>query len=204
MSIELDTFLPYILPRAKGCPDIIALLNTRLAIIELCQKSLIWREYQDTIWTVAGTTAYEYEVSDQGQQVCKLLSLTLDGSQVDLIDPAAGKMLDADGFTGPYAYGGFTGFELRPAQVDDLPIVTYAVVAPSLTATAVPDSFGQYIEAIANGALSRILNAKDKAYSDGAGAGDARADWERAITDAKADALTGSARVTIRTAKNWF
>jgi hypothetical protein len=201
--VILDDFQPYILPSAKGCPGIIANLNTRLAIIELCQKSMLWREYQTPIATVALQTAYAYAPA-ANQQVCTLLSMTLDGAEVGVIDPATGKMLDADSYTGNYAYGGFSGFELHPAQAADLSIVTYATVAPSLTATTVPDSLGKYIEAIANGALSRILAAKDKAYSDPAGALIAKLQWEAAIEDAKSDAQRGSARVVTRTRKVWF
>ena len=199
----LDDFLPYILPRAKGCPSIIASQATRLAIIELCRKAMIWREYQTAIPTVALQTAYAYAPA-AGQQVCTLLSLTLAGTDVDLIDPAAGKMLDANGYTGNYAYGGFAGFELRPAKVPGLSIVTYATVAPSLTASTVPDALGRYIGAIADGALSRILTAKDKEYSDMAGAVNAQARWNDAIADAKSDALNGTARAKTRTSKVWF
>ena len=199
----LDDFLPYILPRAKGCPSIIANQATRLAIIELCRKAMIWREYQTAIPTVALQTAYTYSPA-VNQQVCTLLSLTLVGTDVEVIDPAAGKLLDANGYTGNYAYGGFAGFELRPAQAAALSIVTYATVAPSLTATTVPDALGRYIEAIADGALSRILTAKDKEYSDIAGAVNAQSKWDDAIADAKSDALTGTARAKTRTHKVWF
>ena len=194
----LDDFLSYILPNAKGCPAIIANQATRLAIIELCGKSLIWREYQDSISTMALKTAYEYEVGTD-QQIVMLLSLTLAGDDVAVVDPQKGRTLDAKGYAGSYAYGTFTGFELRPAQAAAQSIVTYSAVAPSIAATAVPDSMGRYIEAIANGALSRILAAKDKEYSDVAGAVNARTKWDDAIADAKGDALRGNARTVTRT-----
>lgn len=199
----LDDLLPYILPKAKGCPALVATLNARLAAIELCRKAMIWREYQTSTPTVALQTAYAYTPA-ANQQVCKLLSLTLAGEDVDVLDPAAGKMLDTAGQVGPYAYGGFIGFELHPAQEADLAIVTYSVVAPSIAATTIPDSMGRYAEEIANGALSRILAEKDKSYSDPNGAVLAMGLWAQAIDDAKTDAMEGFARVTTRTGKAWF
>jgi len=201
--MTLNDFLPLILPRAKGCPDILAIFNTRLAIIELCRKALIWREYQEPIPTEALATSYEYEV-EEGQQVCKLLSLKLSGNDISVVDPAHGKHLDNAGNASPYAYGTLSGFELRPAQQAGLSVVTYAAVMPTISATAVPDAMGQYMEAIGHGALSRILLSKGKDYHDPDGAGVAKMLWDGAIADAKADALTGFARSTIRTSKVWF
>lgn len=201
--MTLDDFLPLILPRAKGCPSVLANFNTRLAIIELCQKALVWREYQDPITTAALTTAYEFETST-GQQVYKLLSLTLGGTEVGVVDPNTGRAMDALGETRPYAYGQFSGFELRPAQAAGLEVITYSVVAPTYTATTIPDSMSRYMEQIANGALSRILLTKEASYSDMPGAANAAMMWQDAINDAKSDALTGFSRAPIRTSKVWF
>lgn len=201
--MTLDDLLPYILPKAKGCPAVLATLNARLAVIELCSKALIWREYQTSVPTVALQTAYAYAPA-ANQQVVKLLSLTLSGADVDVVDPAMGKAFDSAGYAGPYAYGSFIGFELHPAQTADLPIVTYSAVAPSITATTIPDAMGQYIEDIANGALARILSVKDKEYSDPNGAALAMGLWMQAIDSAKTDAMEGFARVTTRTGKAWF
>lgn len=201
--MTLDDLLPHILPWAKGCPEIVATLNARMAIIELCQKAMIWREYQTAISTVALQTAYAYTPA-ANQQVCTLLSMTLDGIDVPVVDPATGKSLDAQGYTGNYAYGGFTGFELRPAQSAGIPIVTYATVAPTLSATTIPDGMAKYVGDIANGALARILASHGREYSDGAGAERAQTLWNDAIASAKSDALTGFARAKTRTSQAWF
>lgn len=201
--MKLSDFLPFILPKAKGCAEIVALFNARLAIIELCQKSLIWREYQDPQITFAGVTSYEWYVNEN-QRVCMLLEMTLGASPVDIVNPAIGKARDSQGHHGNYAYGTFTGFELRPAQAAGLPVVTYCAMAPSITADTVPDALSQYAEAIATGALSRLYKAKDKDYSDQNGAILALGEWNSAIADAKADALTGFARAKTRTSKVWW
>jgi hypothetical protein len=201
--MELDAFLPYILHKAKGCPAVLATINTRLAVIELCRKALIWREYQTSVTTVALQTAYAYSPA-ANQQVVKLLSMTLAGEDVPVLDPAMGKSLDTAGSVGPYAYGGMLGFELHPAQSAGLSVITYSVVAPSITATTIPDSMCRYVEEIANGALARILAQKDKEYSDPNGAALAMGLWMQAVDGAKTDAMEGFARVTTRTGKVWF
>lgn len=201
--MKLTDLLPYILPKAKGCAEVVGLFNARLAAIEFCQKSMVWREYQDAQFTAANVTAFEWDI-DAGQQVCALLGMTLDGYPVEIVDPGVGKARDAKGVLTPYAYGTFTGFELRPAQATGLSVVTYCTVAPSITANVVPDALSQYAEAIATGALYRLYRAKDKDYSDPNGAIMALNEWNEAIADAKADSLTGFARTTTRTTKVWW
>jgi hypothetical protein len=128
-----------------------------------------------------------------------LLGVTLNGQYIEVTDPAEGKRRDTVGLTANYAYGTFTGFELRPAQLAALPIVTYSAVAPSLTATTVPDALGRYAELIGQGTLARILGAKDKSYTDKGGADDAMGAWMDGVGSAKGDALRGFSRVAIRT-----
>jgi hypothetical protein len=181
----------------------LAVQSIRLAIIELCAKALIWKEYQTAISTILNQSAYAYTPATN-QQVTKLISLTMDGQDIDVIQPEEGKYLDSSGSLGPYAYGTFAGFEVHPAPTVGQSIVTYSAVSPTITATTIPDSFTNYVEDIANGALARILSAKDKAYSDTAGAAKAQTAWESAIDDAKTDALTGFSRAKVRTSKVWF
>ncbi len=201
--MTLDDFTPYIAPRAKGCPDATIKFNVRLAVIELCQKALLWREYQTSVPTVALQTAYAY-APVAGQQIVRLLSAQLAGEDVPLVDPRVGKARDDAGYLSNYIYGSLAGFELRPAQVAALSIITYAAVAPTFAATTVSDTFSRYMEHIAHGALSRVLADKDKTWSDMAGATMHKSQWVDAIESAKTDAFNGFARVTQRTAKVWF
>lgn len=201
--MKLTDLLPYILPKAKGCPEIVALFNARLAVIEFCQKSLIWCEHQDAQLTNGITTSFEWDV-DADRQVCLLLGLKLSGMDVDVVDPVTGRARDSRGFICNYAYGTFTGFELRPAQAAGQSVVTYCAMAPSISADTIPDALSNYVEAIATGTLARLWKAKDKDYSDSNGALLALSEWNDAIADAKNDALTGFARVKTRTSKVWF
>lgn len=201
--MRLEEFTPYVLPRAPGCSIELAEHYIRLALIELCRKARLWREYQPAIKTVDGITGYAYTTSGE-QQVIELLSLTLASQDVDVVEPAIGKHRDKNGWVCAYAYGGLAGFELRPAQAAGLDIVTYCVLAPTITADEVPDEFAKYAEEIGWGALSRLLRMSNKPFTDKAGADDADAYWKDAIGSAATDASTGAAAVARRTTPHWF
>ena len=196
--MTLDDFTPYVLPYASGCPTPIAKLNIRLAIIELCRKARVWREYQTAITSVALQTTYAYAPA-ANQQVCGLIRLTVADVDVPVTNPATGKVLDAQIYGQDYAYGDLTTFELHPARDAGLSIVTYSAVAPSIAATSIPDSMARYAEEIGFGALSRILLSKDKQYGDQSLAGVMAANWTMAVDKAKSDSMTGFARTPTRT-----
>jgi hypothetical protein len=201
--VTFDDLMPYILPQAKGCPAEVDIFNARLAAIELCQQALIWREYQPEILTVADQTSYLFTPAAD-QQICKLLSLTLSGSPVAVVDPAKGAVLDAGDTQWTYAYAGLRSFELRPAQVADLPIITYCAVAPSIAAETIPDDFMRYAEQLARGALSRLLMNAGRDYGDPRLAFDYRRQWEDDIGDARSDAFRGFARTNPRVVASWM
>lgn len=201
--MTLDGFLPYVLPMARGCPEPLAEHNIRLAIIELCRRSMVWREYQQSQNTVADQTAYNY-IPGSDQQVMKLLSLTLAGEKITVVEPDVGKEYDQQGVSNRYAYGGLKTFELRPAQEAGLAIVTYSAVAPSIDAQDVPDELMKYAEGIGYGALARILRMQDYPFTNKEQADTYGGMWERTVGTATTDASTGSARVKRRTTSQWF
>jgi hypothetical protein len=201
--VTLDDFLPYVLHRTKGAPAPIAVQAVRLAVIELCREALLWREFQTSQNTVALQTAYPYTPA-AGQQVCRLLDLSLNGSDIEVVTQEKGRRLDIAQCTDTYAYGKLSGFELRPAQVVGLPIITYSAVAPSLTAATVPDDFGRYVESIAKGTLWRLYSSPDLQCYEPGKASDMLIEWMAAKGAAKGEANDGFARATTRSAAHWF
>lgn len=201
--MTLDDFLPYVLPRVKGCAAPLATQQVRLAIIELCKRSLLWRESQTSQNTVADQTAYAY-TPGSGQQVVHLLEMWLNGSEVSVVDAEKGRRLDAASAIDVYAYGTLNGFVLKPAQVADLPIVTYGAVAPSLAATSVPDALGKYVEGIAHGAVRRLQMMPNMEFTDPMAADKLYRPWEECIGDATVDAIQGHARAEVRVQASWF
>lgn len=201
--MTLDEFLPYVLPKAKQCPQPTAIQAIRLALIELCEESLVWEETQPSILTVLDQTGYAYTPA-AGQRIVKLLSLKLAGEDVRVLTPSNGKGLNDAGSICVYAYGTMSGFELRPAQAAGLSVITHAAVAPSLAATTVPNAFERYVEGVAWGALYRLHSSKDQAYTDVERAKQAKIEWLGCIAEAKSDAQTGGTRANPRTQAHWF
>lgn len=201
--MTFDDLLPYILPHAKACPESIALLNARLAVVELCEKARVWKDYQSGVDTVADTTAYAYAPAE-GQRVVELLEVTLEGIDVPVVTPKIGRSRMRCGESGPYVFGTLIGFELHPAQAEDMEILTYSVVAPTRAATTIPDAFERFAEGIAQGALARLLADKDKAWSDPNGAVVAASRWSQALATAQGKAFDGHAQVVHRTRAHWF
>lgn len=198
-----DDLYPYIKPHAHGVPGLVVDHNLRAAAIELCRKALIWKEYQFPVNTIGGTTAYAYAPEPE-QQVVKLISMTVDGLDVPVVSPEDGRDRDRRGNLGPYAYGTFAGFELRPAPADALSIITFAAIAPGLAVTELPDSFARYAEALAHGALLRILSEPKKDWSNPGLAGVYEKMWDIDIGTARNDATSGNARTVQRTAPARF
>lgn len=201
--MTLTDFLPYVLPQAAGCPEELAELNIRLALIELCRKGRIWREHQTAIQTVADQTAYAY-TQEADQQIVELMSLELEGVDIEVVSQDVGKARDRNGWTSTYAYGGLSGFQLRPAQEEDLAIITYCAVAPTLDAADVPDDFARYAEQIGRGTLARVLKIKDRPFTDKAEAESLQKQWLLDIGEAQTDASKGNVRVKQRTSAHWF
>jgi hypothetical protein len=203
-TLELEAFLPYIIPHAPGCPDETAIFAARNALIELCRRSLIWRTYQSIVETVEDASAgYHYGLAD-GQQIVQLLSLSIGGVDTPIVPPDQGVALDRTGTLGSYAYGDLRAFHIRPAQEAGVDIETLSAVAPSRDAATVPVEFERYAESIGHGALWRLKMSHDRSYSDRDGAAIHKALWEDAIGTAQGDALMGAARSATRVRGHWF
>lgn len=201
--MTFDDLLPFVLPHVSHCPDVTAIFQLRQAAIEFCDRALVWREYQDPIETIDGQTAYAYTPAD-GQRISKLLSLTFNGCDVGVVDPQTGKDNDRCGETCTYAYGTFGGFELRPAQAAGLPIITYCAVAPSLSATDIPDEFQRYAEMLGHGALWRLFGTAKRDYTDAAMAASYKGMWDAEVGTAASQAFRGFSRSNPRARASWF
>lgn len=201
--MNLTELLPFVLPLAKGCPEVVALFNLRLAAIELCKRTLIWTETQDEMTASSGVRAYPFAVQP-GQQVIKLLSVTIDGSQLPLIPPGDGKARELNGSTSSFAYGRLGGYTINPDPATGAILVTHAALAPSMDAEEIPDELGMYADEIAGGALYRLLLSSGRDYSNPTLAMVFRDKWENDIGDIKAGASRGASTAVNRVKPAWM
>lgn len=164
-SVTITSLLPFVLPQVPSCPDDVAEFNLLQAAIEFCQRSTAWRAFQGDITTIADTTAYEFELAAD-QRVAKLLQVTLDGQEVEVVAPELGRQYDTREVTGPYAYGELGAFEIHPAPAAGLVLRTYSALMPSQTATTLPAAFERYFDIIANGAKARLFAMPKADWTD--------------------------------------
>ena len=87
---------------------------------------------------------------------------------------------------------------------DDLPIVTFCAVCPTLTAEIVSDDMARFAAQIGRGALASLLATKNRDYTDKAGAVDYARQWLDDIAEARSHALKGFSRSYPRTRASWF
>jgi len=204
MAVALSAFLPFILPQCANCPDVTAEHNVLQAVIELCKKSLVWREFQTAQTTQASVTNYPYTPA-AGQVVHKLLGVKLAGSLIEAVDAARGQAFDDSNELRPYAYGLVSSYELRPAQTAGITVQTYAAVHPSQAATTVPDwMLDKYAEQIATGALYRLHGHIGRDYAQPAMVAGELALWNGAIDDIRIEAFKAHARSFPRVRASWF
>jgi hypothetical protein len=167
---SLDTFLPEVRPWAPGVPDQVAYKHIRLAAIEFCERTRLWRfeddyditaEDSEAITTPGGSVLHDIEV------------VLLDGRE---LTPKATRDLDrvqngwrtGDLGTGIPAY--FTQIEqntikLVPSGSGHLYLCLR--LKPSQDTMDLPDFLaGEYRECLGWGALGRILTVPGQSYSN--------------------------------------
>lgn len=167
----LDVFLSSVRPWAPGVPDPTAFKNIRLAAIEFCERTRLWK-YED-----------DYDVTEED---CNSGIFTPNGSQVHDIEIVLfdGKELaprstrDLDRLLPKWRIGGnATGLPSYYTQIDQNTLRVVPARAghlylclrlkPTQDATDIPDFIAnEYREVIAWGALGRILTIPGQSYSN--------------------------------------
>lgn len=156
--VAFEDLLHYVLPYVPSCPDQTAVFHLREATIEFCQKTTAWRSPQGDIVTAEGVTEYEF-VLDAGETVLKLLSVALDGQDVNIVDPELGAQLDLREATGPYAYGMLDTFRISPEPAPDLILSTFSALGPTPEAMKLPKQLvDRFARVLADGAKASLLS----------------------------------------------
>lgn len=184
----LDAFLPSVRPWAPGVPDVTAHKNIRLAAIEFCERTRLWRfedDYDVTVETCNagifvpnGAALHDIEmVMFDGRELLPKATRDVDRLQTgtrwrtngNIIGSVAGgnQMVVLPPPTSiPKYYTQIDQNSLRvvPAMAGHVYICTR--LKPTQDATAIPDFIAnEYREVIGWGALGRILTIPGQSYS---------------------------------------
>lgn len=166
----LDSFLPYVRPWAPGVPDQVAYKNIRLAVIEFCERTRLWKFEDDFDVTVEDCNS---GIFTPGESILHDIEVVMFDGQ-ELI-PSTPRDLDrtekgwrtGDLGTGlPRYYTQIEQNTLRIVPAMEGHVYLCLRLKPSQAAKNVPDFIAnEYSELIGWGALSRILTLPNQPYT---------------------------------------
>ena len=173
-------FSPYVLPYVIGCPDPTLEMHARLAAIEFFRRTLSWREVLDPI-PAEGSELVELEAPMQ-TQIIKVKSVCVDGRDFQLVEATHGSELSRTGRELAFTRDNRT-LVIYPIQAIGAPVVVEAALAPSITASTMPDALAHHhMQDIAHGAIASLKRIPGQVFTDPAGAQEQQALFERRIT----------------------
>ena len=167
---SLDALLGYVRPWAPGVPEPIAYRNIRLAAIEFCERTRLWK-YEDE-FSVTESTCNDGIYTPSGSVLHDIEAVMFDGQKLTPLttrdaDSKLPGWRTGDVGTGRPKY--FTQVELGtirilPAYAGSLYLCTR--LKPSQDCDELPDfMLTEFAELIGWGALSRILTIPGQSYT---------------------------------------
>lgn len=174
MPAVWSDFLPEVLIEVPGCPEPLVEHHIRNAAIEFCNETLIWREDLTPIDSVIEQAEYTL-TPPAGSRIVMPVSVEYDDK---LIDPETEENLNAKSRTWRTNDPGTPSVFLipdpltillheRPNSVIVGGIAVKAALKPTRNATEVADIvYDDWAEAVAAGALSRIMEIPDKPWTN--------------------------------------
>ena len=210
MAVLYEDFLNNVLPHVPGCPEFAAVNAVRNAVIEFCEKSFILTRDHDPITVVEKVVDYDLE-PPTGYLVVKVMKAWLEHNPLDPLAPDF--VRDAAVYNrlfSSYQAAGstprvFLQKEERSISLWPVPEKKYSngltlrvALKPLRTSISVEDLiYEDYAEAIAYGALSRLLMTPKQAFTDVEMAAVNKGLFTQAINTARQRATHGHARANL-------
>lgn len=175
-------------------------------VIEFCGGSWIWKAFQDPVTIKAGVNTYDLE-PDTGADVTTILAAELDGLTLDAKDVPWLNVNAPRWRTVGGAVKYFTQIDTESVVLAPLPDVTVSkgltitlAQQPSQSATGFPSwIYNQFIYALIDGAVSRLMLMPNKGWSDPGTGLDRRAKFESAIANARNSSVSALGIAPMRT-----
>jgi hypothetical protein len=204
---DLTSFLPLVRQFAPGVAEPTAIVHLRQAAIQFCERTRLWR--WDEAIDVSGDDPDL--VAPDGSAIHKIEAVrfneqTVDPATTDYLDrviPNWRTMVSTVSRPTWYTQSAPNTLRLVPRAIGTVNL--YAYLKPSQDATQVPDWMDeQYREAIAGGALSRILVIPNQSFSNGELAGAFGAAWAAKLDELSTAGTQGQQRAPMRTRARFF
>lgn len=196
MSVSLQSFLPWVAPWVRDCPDPVMLGAIRDSAIEFCNQSCWWTEKLDPVSVYVNISTYELDLPLDADLVV-IDSMRVGGRPVK---PVTREHLNARyGYTdwktlkGQPAYYTLT----TPAEVQLIPYPQETILnglevtvclRPAMGALYLPEQiYGRWAEQIGYGARARLHTVPSQSYTDPGMAQSMGLLFREAIADARAE-----------------
>jgi len=207
---SFDAFSPYVLPYAPGCPDATIEHHVRMAAIEFCRHTNVWRA--DLAGLAGDGVATEFTMPlPTDAEVSKLLGVAITATGYSPTDATirtadVGARMVRDGTTDTIAYtDDLRTLTVWPAQATGKTITATVSLKPSMTAATFPDAlFAHYAQDIAAGALASILAMPKKDWTDVATAGIKQAEFNAKKASTARKVERGFSSSTRRCTTRWY
>jgi hypothetical protein len=204
-TVAFTAFLPDVMPSVVGCADPVAVTAVRNACIEFCANTQYWQEVQDEV--VLTATDFPYTVpAPTGAQTVQVLAVAVNGRPLGPTtqDELDSRIVDWRTKTGdPQVFFQYNPDELGVYLLPDANR-TYSfqlrvAYAPNRTAAGVVSFvYEKHLEAIAAGALTRLLALPAQPWSNPQLAAYYRGFFNNAMTAATIEAQKSFNRVGMR------
>ncbi len=202
--MQLEDFLPMVLPYAPGCADIQAEHAVRQAATEFCDRTDAWTLDLDEMLTVAGETDYEMEVDSQST-VTRLLRVRIGGIDVPMVRRGNSAGIEYSPAQVAMAVDRSTLRILAAPAVDNVPVLVSVALSPSPRAERIDDTVARpHANSIVYGALSRLLMMPGKPFTDMRAAQTFEAKFTEAINTARTRAFYANAHAPARVVPSYF
>lgn len=203
--IELDAFMPSILPYAPGCPEPTAYAAIIQAAQAFCERTRLWRDRDQFNVTPASCNVV---CAPSGADLFEIESARFDGC---LLEPISISDLDAKHPNWPQMSEGAGRWitQTDPGSVQLVPTCTgtltlTTILRPSDSAEQLPDLFSQYTQVIADGALAEILMLPAQSFSDPSRAQFYSIRFDNRIDELLNRTIKGQQRAPVRSRARFF
>jgi len=204
----LTDFYDYLLPNLPNVGTDLARQALREALIEFCEKSLIWAYEMPAVNVVGGTHTYALAPEANARPV-DVLDVWYSGTPLTPATPAELDALYTDwrtvGGTGIPKYFtslvGLANIRLVKTPADSITggLTITIAQAPSLTATDVPDwLFEDHHMTVSHGAWARLLRMPRRPWTDKEAAREYEASFEQGCGQANARKAKAHTRKPVR------
>ena len=199
---QLSDFYIYVMPRVEGCPTGLVKHAVRDAVIEFCERTLMWKHAFAAVDIVADQDNYTFTAPD-GTVLCCPTYVSINKTQLfptneeDLDNTIPEWRNSTSRQPGSFYmdYDGTMYLVPTPSENFVAGLSVEAALKPAITADTIPDwLYNNWAEVISHGALMRLHSMVGKVWADTQMVALHRAKFKEGITRAKSKTMKSFAK----------